>query len=171
MKKVVLTFVVSFIVGFVGYANYLTYIASESPTFKPTFAIDYTDCGEISFPSSEGSVQFGDASTSCGGRVVSNEGYVNISQIRFTADLSNVSGNFVTSTFYMVNNPNNPSQQPLGDDYCDDGAYAVTNPDTGETYPVYLNCAEFNNDEGDCDTLERNNSTPSVSSGKIKTER
>ena len=108
MKKVVLTFVVSFIVGFVGYANYLTYIASESPTFKPTFAIDYTDCGEISFPSSEGSVQFGDASTSCGGRVVSNEGYVNISQIRFTADLSNVSGNFVTSTFYMVNNPNKP---------------------------------------------------------------
>ena len=59
----------------------------------------------------------------------------------------------------------------IGDDFCDDGSYAVTNPDTGETYPVYLNCEEFNNDEGDCDTLERNNSTPPVSSGKIKTER
>ena len=59
----------------------------------------------------------------------------------------------------------------IGDDFCDDGSYAVTNPDTGETYPVYLNCEEFNNDEGDCDTLERNNSTPPVSSGKIKIER
>ncbi|MBC8150972.1 MAG: hypothetical protein H8E97_06770 [Bacteroidetes bacterium] len=121
MKKAILTFVAAFVVGFVGYANYLTYTAYESPTFKPTFAIDYTDCGEISFPSSEGSIQFGDASTSCGGRVVSNEGYINISQIRFTADLSNVSGNFVTSTFYMVNNPNNPGLKPLHENYCDAG--------------------------------------------------
>ena len=54
MKRYILLFVASFAIGFVGYANYLTYIASESPTFKPTFAIDYTDCGEISFPSSDG---------------------------------------------------------------------------------------------------------------------
>jgi len=59
----------------------------------------------------------------------------------------------------------------IGDNFCDDGGYSVTNPDTGETYTVYLNCAEFNNDGGDCDTLERNNSTPPVSSGKIKTVR
>jgi len=117
MKKAILTFVAAFVVGFIGYG----YFYSDSQTFKPTFAIDYTDCGEISFPSSEGSIQFGDASTSCGGRVVSNEGYINISQIRFTADLSNVSGNFVTSTFYMVNNPNNPGLKPLHENYCDAG--------------------------------------------------
>ena len=56
------------------------------PTFKPSFVTDYTDCGTISH--SEGSVQIGDASTSCSGIVVSDQGYKNISQIRFTADLS-----------------------------------------------------------------------------------
>jgi hypothetical protein len=121
IKKVVLTFVASFIVGAVSYANYLTYIASESQTFKPGFTIDYTDCGEISSPSGDNSIQFGKPDESCGGRVVSNEGYINISQIRFTADLSNVSGNFVTSTFYMVNNPNNPGLKPLHENYCDAG--------------------------------------------------
>ena len=118
MKKAVLTFVGAFVLGFVGYANYVTYTDASS-TFKPTFDVDYTDCGTVTH--NEGSVQFGDASTSCGGRVVSEQGYTNISQIRFTADLSNVSGNFVTSTFYMVNNPNKPSLQPKGDDYCDAG--------------------------------------------------
>ena len=118
MKKAVLTFVGAFILGFVGYANYVTYTDTSS-TFKPTFDVDYTDCGTVTH--SEGSIQFGDASTSCGGRVVYEQGYTNISQIRFTADLSNVSGNFVTSTFYMVNNPNKPSLQPKGDDYCDAG--------------------------------------------------
>lgn len=118
MKRYILLFVASFAIGFVGYANYSTYTDS-TPTFKPSFVTDYTDCGTITH--SEGSVQIGDASTSCSGRVVSDQGYKNISQIRFTADLSNVSGNFVTNTFYMVNNPNNPSQQPLGDDYCDAG--------------------------------------------------
>jgi hypothetical protein len=34
---------------------------------------------------------------------------------------SNVSGNFVTSTFYMVNNPNNPGLKPLHENYCDAG--------------------------------------------------
>jgi hypothetical protein len=118
MKKTVLTCVAAFVVGFIGYANYVTYTDTSSP-FKPTFDVDYTDCGTVTH--SEGSIQFGDASTSCGGRVVSEQGYINISQIRFTADLSNVSGNFVTSTFYMVNNPNKPSLQPKGDDYCDAG--------------------------------------------------
>ena len=81
MKKAVLTFVGAFVLGFVGYANYVTYTDASS-TFKPTFDVDYTDCGTVTH--NEGSVQFGDASTSCGGRVVSEQGYTNISQIRFT---------------------------------------------------------------------------------------
>jgi len=92
---------------------------NATQTFTPTFDVDYTDCGTVTH--SAGSVQIGDASTSCGGRVVSTQGYKNITQIRFTADLSQVSGNFVTDTFYMVNNPNNPSLQPKGDNYCDAG--------------------------------------------------
>ena len=41
----------------------------------------------------------------------------------------------------------------LGDTYCDDGSYSITNPDTNETYPVNLNCEIFNNDEGDCEEV------------------
>ena len=66
MKKAVLTFVGAFVLGFVGYANYVTYTDASS-TFKPTFDVDYTDCGTVTH--NEGSVQFGDASTSCGGRL------------------------------------------------------------------------------------------------------
>ena len=58
----------------------------------------------------------------------------------------------------------------IGDNFCDDGSYSVTNPDTGETYPVYLNCDEFNNDEGDCDVLERETETKPYPNGKIKTQ-
>jgi hypothetical protein len=56
----------------------------------------------------------------------------------------------------------------VGDGYCDDGSWAVTNPDTGETYPIYLDCEEFENDGGDCDVLQRNNSTPPSDKIKIK---
>ena len=109
----------AFLASIVGCAPLTESVSASSTTFKPTFAIDYTDCGDVEI--NEGSVQFGDASKSCGGRVVSEEGYTNISQIRFTADLSNATGNFVTSTFYMINNPNNPSLQPKGNNYCDAG--------------------------------------------------
>lgn len=109
----------AFLASIVGCAPLTESVSASSTTFKPVFDVDYTDCGAVEI--SEGFVQFGDASKSCGGRVVSEEGYTNISQIRFTADLSNATGNFVTSTFYMINNPNNPSLQPKGDNYCDAG--------------------------------------------------
>ena len=67
MKKAVLTFVGAFVLGFIGYANYVTY-TDDSTTFKPTFDVDYTDCGTVTH--NAGSDQFRDASTYGGGRVV-----------------------------------------------------------------------------------------------------
>ena len=55
------------------------------------------------------------------GRGVSQQGYKSITQIRAKADFSHLTSNFVVSTFYMVNNPTNPSLQPKGGDYCDAG--------------------------------------------------
>lgn len=117
MKTIRHMLAVTFLTAIVGCTQFESPVTAQ--TFTPAFVEDYTDCGSVTL--SAGSVQFGDASTSCGGRVVSTEGYTNISQIRFTADLSNATGNFVTSTFYMVNNPNNPSLQPKGSNYCDAG--------------------------------------------------
>ena len=37
----------------------------------------------------------------------------------------------------------------VGDGYCDDGTYTWVQPD-GSTVAIFLNCDEFNNDEGDC---------------------
>ena len=114
-----------FLVSIAGCTLNLESTNESNTTFKPDFTNDASAsiCGDpTELPVIDGnSVQFGDASNSCGARVVSNQGYKNITQIRFTADLSNVSGNFVTNTFYMVNNPTNPSLQPIGNNYCDAG--------------------------------------------------
>ena len=39
----------------------------------------------------------------------------------------------------------------LGDGFCDDGSYEYNG------HAIYFNCEEFNNDEGDCDSLMRSN--------------
>ena len=40
-------------------------------------------------------------------------------------------------------------EQWLGDGFCDDGSYSYNGN------PIFFNCEEFNNDEGDCDVLGR----------------
>jgi hypothetical protein len=94
-------------------------------TYTPGFDNDDGTCDKDPIIS-DNSVAFGDSTTSCGGRVVSKQGYKNITQIRATADFSKLTSNFVTNTFYMVNNPNNPSLQPKGSNYCDAGGNNVS---------------------------------------------
>tara|TARA_R110002020_G_scaffold5467_1_gene22743 strand:+ start:546 stop:1502 length:957 start_codon:yes stop_codon:yes gene_type:complete len=91
-----------------------------SQTFKPKFDVDGATCG-TSPTVNANSVQFGTANSDGAGRVVSQQGYKSITQIRAKADFSHLTSNFVVSTFYMVNNPTNPSLQPKGSDYCDAG--------------------------------------------------
>jgi hypothetical protein len=93
---------------------------TEAATFTPTFTVDYSTCGNdpVVFDSS---VTFGSGSTCYAGRVVSNQAYKNITQIQATVDLSQANNNFVNNTFYMVNNPTYPTQQPIGSNYCDAG--------------------------------------------------
>ena len=55
----------------------------------------------------------------------------------------------------------------LGDGWCDDGNYSITNPDTNETYPVNLMCEEFNFDGGDCDGAGRINQSEPLPNGRI----
>jgi hypothetical protein len=53
--------------------------------------------------------------------VIATQAYKNITQITATIDLSKMSQNFVNASFYMISNPNNPSTQPTGSNYCDAG--------------------------------------------------
>tara|TARA_B110000503_G_scaffold118808_1_gene180061 strand:- start:97 stop:1107 length:1011 start_codon:yes stop_codon:yes gene_type:complete len=91
--------------------------------FTPSFTNDGGGaCGQGSPQISNNSVTLSTVlSGSDAGRVVSNEGYKNISQISATVDLSQMTQNYVNATFYMVSNPDNPSLQPKGDNYCDAG--------------------------------------------------
>jgi hypothetical protein len=45
-------------------------------------------------------------------------------------------------------------EQWLGDGFCDDGSYSYNGN------PIFFNCDEFNNDEGDCDVLGRTETRP-----------
>jgi hypothetical protein len=108
-----------------GVAVYLTNGSAKpevasTTTYTPSFDNDDKSCTTAPIISGN-SVTFGNDTTSCGGRVVSTQGYKNITQIRATADFSKLTSNFVTNTFYMVNNPTNPSLQPKGSNYCDAG--------------------------------------------------
>ena len=49
----------------------------------------------------------------------------------------------------------------LGDGFCDDGSYQYNGND------IYFNCEEFNNDEGDCDVLQRGTETRPYPNGRI----
>ena len=52
-------------------------------------------------------------------------------------------------------------QQWLGDGFCDDGSYSYNGN------PIFFNCEEFNNDEGDCDVMGRTETRP-YPNNKIK---
>src|SRR6266446_5966 len=116
-------------------------------SFTPSFTVDYKKCVENPLIAGN-SVQFGDASSSAkAGRVVSGNGYINISRISSAIDLSGLNqrgkwqGNYVNAAFYLVCNPNNPRAQPTGPHYCDAGG----------------NCAQgFPDDCREIDFLETN---------------
>ena len=94
--------------------------ATQQNTYTPSFVVDYQKCGTD--PSISGSaVTFGTGSTCAAGRVIATQAYKNITQITATIDLSKMSQNFVNASFYMISNPNNPSTQPTGSNYCDAG--------------------------------------------------
>ena len=52
----------------------------------------------------------------------------------------------------------------LGDGFCDDGSY-----DFNGDY-IFFNCEEFNNDEGDCDVLQRGTQKRELPNGRIKVQ-
>ena len=90
-------------------------------TYVPTFTVDYNK-GGADPTINGGTITFVSGTGSCAaGRVVSNQGYKNISRITATIDLSKMSQNYVNSSFYMVSNPINPNVQPKGTNYCDAG--------------------------------------------------
>ena len=49
----------------------------------------------------------------------------------------------------------------LGDGFCDDGSYEYNGN------PIFFNCEEYNNDEGDCDVLQRSTETRKYPNGRI----
>ena len=49
----------------------------------------------------------------------------------------------------------------LGDGYCDEGNYEYNGN------PIFFNCEELNNDEGDCDALGRTTQQRQLPNGKI----
>ena len=55
----------------------------------------------------------------------------------------------------------------VGDGWCDDGNYSVTNPLTNETYSVNFVCEEFDNDGGDCEGAGRIDKSGSLHNGRI----
>ena len=50
----------------------------------------------------------------------------------------------------------------LGDGYCDDGSYQYN----GNS--IFFNCQELNNDNGDCNTLEKTSQQKPLPNGRIK---
>ena len=50
----------------------------------------------------------------------------------------------------------------LGDGFCDDGSYEYNGNQ------IFFNCEEFNNDEGDCDVLQRSTEKRAYPNGRIK---
>lgn len=93
---------------------------ATSTTFTPSFVVDYNKCGTDPVISGN-SVTFGEGTTCEAGRLVSQQGYVNISQVTATVDLSKLSQNYVNASLYMISNPAQPSVQPKGANYCDAG--------------------------------------------------
>ena len=120
-KSRIITILIAFSVAAV-VAFCITTSVNESAvtTYQPTFSAEAPTCGDA-VTIDANSVQFGSDANNAAGRVVSNQGYTGISQIRATVDFSHLSSDFVINTFYMINNPNKPGLQPLGPNYCDAG--------------------------------------------------
>ncbi len=96
--------------------------ATAQKKFIPTFDQEtFNSCGTN--PVVKGnSVAFGSGNQVFAGRVVSHEGYINIRTVTATIDLSKLtSENFINASFYLIGRPDNPTVQPRGDSYCDQG--------------------------------------------------
>ena len=52
----------------------------------------------------------------------------------------------------------------LGDGFCDDGSYEYNGSQ------IFFNCEEFNNDEGDCDVLQRSNQQRQLPNGRVRVQ-
>ena len=97
---------------------------SEAPkATAPAFVLDYTaNCTSGGAPTISGnSVTFGSGTQCQAGRIVSTQSYANITEFRATVDLSKLSNNYVNASIYLIQNPNNPTVQPIGNNYCDAG--------------------------------------------------
>ncbi len=126
MKNIILLILSTFLLIGCGNDKKQTQKETKKPfvqqaVFTPQFDIDYVQCGAGLGPLIDGnSVTFNP------GRVVSTNGYKNISKIEATIDLSGLNGiegwngNFVNAAFYMVSS----AKQPKGDNYCDAGGSA-----------------------------------------------
>jgi hypothetical protein len=97
--------------------------APKASATAPAFVLDYTaNCTSGGVPTISGNaVTFGSGTQCQAGRIVSTQSYANITEFRATVDLSKLSNNYVNASIYLVQNPNNPTQQPIGNNYCDAG--------------------------------------------------
>jgi hypothetical protein len=101
-----------------------TKTTSQAPTAStPAFVLDYTaNCTSGGAPTISGNaVTFGSGTQCQAGRIVSTQSYANITEFRATVDLSKLSSNYVNASIYLIQNPNNPATQPIGNNYCDAG--------------------------------------------------
>jgi hypothetical protein len=103
-----------------------TKTTSESPnavSSAPSFTLDYSaSCTQGGAPTIIGnSISFGEDTQCQAGRIVATQSYANITEFRATVDLSKLSSNYVNASIYMVQNPTNPTVQPIGSSYCDAG--------------------------------------------------
>ena len=97
---------------------------TTAPTAStPAFVLDYTaNCTSGGAPTISGNaVTFGSGTQCQAGRIVSTQSYTNITEFRATVDLSKLSSNYVNASIYLIQNPNNPATQPIGNNYCDAG--------------------------------------------------
>ena len=100
-----------------------TTTAPKATTITPSFVLDYsTNCTPGGAPTISGnSISFGSGTQCQAGRIVSTQSYANITEFRATVDLSKLSNNYVNASIYLIQNPNNPTAQPIGNNYCDAG--------------------------------------------------
>ena len=100
-----------------------TATAPKTTASAPSFVLDYTaNCTSGGAPTISGnSISFGSGTQCQAGRVVATQSYANITEFRATVDLSKLSNNYVNASIYLIQNPNNPTAQPIGNNYCDAG--------------------------------------------------
>jgi len=116
-----------------------TKTTSEAPRAgveSPSFVLDYTSsCTSGGAPTIIGnSITFGSGTQCQAGRVVATKSYANITEFRATVDLSKLSNNYVNASIYLIQNPNDPTTQPLSKPdhtgaYCDAGTGADSHPE------------------------------------------